>query len=237
MPLYAGFDIGVKNLSFCVIDSEKWNEYIDGESDDPGIVLWKNLNILGEPEKCCGIIRSGKQKGTNCGKNSRWKNKHGYYCGRHKPVDAKKYVQPKVKNMQMQMLKKKTFVELDKFENVFDQVSSIIIELQPRKNQQMRLFGNSIEAYFIIRLQLDKDTPILRTVKTIHAKNKLNMYTGPEIPTGHIKNPYTCRKYLAQKHTEYFLERAPDVLEECYYSNKKRDDLADAFLYSIWAIN
>ena len=230
-----GIDIGIKNLPFCVIDSVKWKKYENSESDDPGIIEWKNLNVLGESEKCQAIIKSGKKKGAVCGNNSRWKSPEGYYCGRHKPDGAKKYSQPKIKNIQSRILKKRIFAEFDKFV-IFDKVFGIALELQPRKNQQMRMYCTSIEAYFIIRQQLDKERPVLRTIKTIPAKNKLKMYTGPEIPVDHIKRPYDRRKYLAQMHTEYFLERAQDVLEKYYYPNKKRDDLADAFLYAIWAI-
>ncbi len=235
MPLYAGIDIGIKNLSFCVIDSVKWCRYESSESDDPGIVQWKNLNILGEPEKCQAIIKSGKKKGVVCGNNSHWKSNKKYYCGRHKPTNVKKYSQPKIKNIQSRLLKKRIFAELDKY-TIFDQISSIILELQPRENQQMRMYCTSIEAYFIIRQQLDKEKPVLHTLKVTHAKNKLQMYTGPEISVEHIKRPYDRRKYLARMHTEYFLERAPEVLEEYYHPNKKCDDLADAFLYAIWAI-
>lgn len=236
MPLYAGFDIGIKNLAFCIIDSDVWKSYIDGDSDDPGVVMWKNLNILGEPEICQGEIKSGKKKGEKCGKKAGWYNKEEYYCGTHKVEGCKKYSAPKIKNLNMRLLKKKAFEELDKIE-LFKDVKHIAIESQPRINQQMKMFGASIEAYFIIRLNIDNPDSKLRAIRASPAKNKLKVYTGPPVNTAHIKDPYDKRKYLAQKYTEYFLERASDLLDDCYYPSKKRDDLADAFLHCVLAIN
>ena len=236
MPLYAGVDIGIENLAFCIIDNKMWRKYDAGESDDPGIKMWINLNIVGDPETCEGIIKSGKKKGMRCGKRARWTLDTEYYCGIHKPEYSTVYKPPKIKNLNMRLLKKKAFTELDNIE-LFNQVAHIAIESQPRINQQMKMFGARIEAYFIIRQNIDNPQSVLRAIRASAAKNKLSMYTGPKISASHIKNPYNRRKYLAQKHTEYFLRRAPDVLNEHYYPYKKRDDLADAFLHCILAIN
>ena len=243
MGIYVGCDIGIKNLCFCAIDAEKWRDYRSGDGDDPGIMLWVNLNLVGEPEKCSGVIKSGKKRGECCGKQARWvlesqdiDGMHKeYFCGVHKEDWCTKYKPPKVKNLNMRLLKKKAFTELDKIE-LFNEVVHIAIESQPRINQQMKMFAASIEAYFIIRQNIDNTDSKLRAIRASPAKNKLTMYDGPRINVSHIKDPYDRRKYLAQKHTEYFLQRSPEILEEYYYPSKKRDDLADAFLHCILAI-
>ena len=244
MPLYAGFDVGIKNLAFCVIDSALWRKYEEGESDDPGVLAWENLNVIGEPATCEGHIKSGKNRGELCGKAAKWKLKsrtadgqleYYYYCGTHKVDGCEGYRPPKIKNLHMGNLKKIAFNQLDQHD-IFERVSYLAIETQPRINQQMKMFGASIEAYFIIRHQIDYPDSLLRTIRSSPAKNKLRMYDGPAIPVGHIKDPYDRRKYLAQKHTEYFLREAPDVLDEKYFPSKKRDDLADAFLHCLWAV-
>ena len=192
MPLFVGIDVGIKNLAFCIIDSEKWEIYSNEESNDPGIVAWENLNILGEAEKCICILQSGKRKGDICGKNAKWLLENpirGHYCGMHKPDNCKKYTPPKIKNINMTLLKKKAFAELDKF-TIFDTVNYIVIETQRRINQQMKMFGASIESYFIIRQQIDNNSTSLRNIKASSAKNKLKMYNGPHIAVGHIKDPY-----------------------------------------------
>ena len=242
MVLYAGCDVGIKNLAFCIIDADEWREFKAGVSDDPGIKLWVNLNLVGNPETCSGILKSGKKSGECCGKQARWVvESRGlnevckeYYCGTHKEEWCTKYTPSKIKNLNMRLLKKKAFTELDKIE-LFNEVAHLAIESQPRIAQPMKMFGASIEAYFIIRQNVDNPNPQC-AIRASPAKNKLNMYDGPRIKVSHIKNPYDRRKYLAQKHTEYFLRRAPQVLNEYYYPSKKRDDLADAFLHCIMAI-
>ena len=54
MPLCAGFDIGIKNLAFCIIDTKEWRNFKAGDSTNPGIKLWKNINLVGDPETCEG---------------------------------------------------------------------------------------------------------------------------------------------------------------------------------------
>lgn len=240
MPLFAGFDIGILNLAFCIIDSEKWRTYEKGESNDPGIICWENLNILGDPEKCCEIIKSGKKRGQACESTCKWVgvNEQGhteYYCGKHKPTECEKYKKPNTKNTNMSKLKQAAFNKLDQYD-IFNDVTSIVIESQPRVNQQMKMFGASIEAYFIIRQYIDNGESKLRSIKPSPAKNKLRLYDGPEIRCNHIKNPYDRRKYLAQQHVEYFLQRAPDDLARWWTPQGKKDDLADAFLHCLCEI-
>jgi len=233
MPLFAGFDIGILNLAFCVIDSVKWRAFEAGESTDPGIVAWENLNILGESPKCVEIVKSGKKRGEACGNSCRWILNDTYYCGKHKKEGCKKYKALNTKSANMTTIKKIAFKKLDEYP-IFNDVVSISIESQPRINQQMKMFGASIEAYFILRHFIDNvETSKLRSIKASPAKNKLKLYNGPAIKCNHIKNPYDRRKYLAQCHVEYFLEACPDVLKELWEPQRKKDDLADAFLHCL----
>lgn len=234
MPLYAGFDIGIKNLAFCIIEKNDWKKYIKGEQDDPGIKMWRNINLLGEEPICSTAIKSGVKKGQHCGKIACWVDSETYFCGRHKTSTCKSVKPKKVKNINMRELKRRAFCELDKIK-LFNDVVYIAIESQPRVNQQMKMFGASIESYFIIRQNIDNLSTKLRGIKSSPAKNKLRIYNGPLVSTVHIKDPYKKRKYLAEKYTEYFLSRRQDILQELF-CGKKRDDLADAFLHCITAI-
>lgn len=230
MTLHAAFDIGIKNLACCIIDTTQWKCFKRGESEDPGILFWENLNLMGEPEKCCQPIKSGKKRGEPCGKAASWTNGTNYYCGTHKGGEGLKlYRPPQIKNVNMNHLKKRAFEELDKLE-IFKQVSHIVLESQPKINQKMKMFYASIEAYFIIRYQIDRE--ILKCVKASPAKNKLKLYKGPEIDCSHLKKSYDRRKYLAEKQTEHFLEKCPEMLDK-FLNHKKRDDLADAFLHCL----
>lgn len=231
--LYAGFDIGIKNLAFCIIDADRWNLYRSGETKDPGIVRWENVSVVKDFEGTCqGVCKSGKKKGQVCGKKASWVLGEECYCGQHKIGDCIAITRKKVKNLNMRELKRKTFEILDSIPE-FNEVRSIAIETQPRINQQMKMFSASIEAYFIIRQMMDSETKVLKTIKNSPAKNKLKIYRGPSIDTSHIKDSYDKRKFLAQEHTKWYLRDSPDVLEQYFYPYKKKDDLADAFLHCL----
>jgi hypothetical protein len=232
--MYAGIDVGAKNLAICIIDKNKWQSFKMNKSNDPGIIYWKIIDALGKGEYCCEIIKSGKTKGSLCDKKAIWKNNDNFYCGKHKPIEGKMYSAPKCSRYTMSFIKKQAFNELDKI-SILKSVNYIVIETQPRVNQQMKMFAAAIEAYFIIRYFIDMSGN-LKSIKSSPAHNKLKVYKGIEIDTSHINNPYAKRKYLAEKHTEKLLENGEDVLEKCFYVEKKRDDLADAFLHCVWAI-
>lgn len=229
MVLYAGFDIGIKNLAFCIIDSDKWNKYITTDSTDPGIIEWTNLNLVETPKECDSI----KKNGEKCTKTARFQLNNNNFCGTHKSKNEK-YTKIKIsncKNTSIQDFKYTAFQKLDKFK-IFDNVEYIALESQPRFNQQMKMFAASIEAYFILRQHVDNNN--LCTIRNSPAKNKLKKYNGTpiSIPSS-IKGSYNCRKYLAQKQTEYFLSKSPEILNQFFNNNKKKDDLADAFLHCI----
>lgn len=224
--LCAAFDIGIKNLACCIIDPEQWQSFQRGEAEDPGIMYWENLNLLGEPETCAALL---KKSGAPCGKTATWTDGEGHFCGTHRAEGMTAYKAPALKNVSMNVLKRAAFTTLDALP-IFEQVTHILLESQPRINQKMKMFYAAIEAYFIIRYQIDKTT--CKSIKSSPAKNKLNSYKGPVIPCDHLKKSYDRRKYTAVKQTEHFLEKCPDLLEK-FLKNKKRDDLADAFLHCL----
>jgi hypothetical protein len=229
MNLYMGIDIGIKNLAICIINGDEWKNYKNGNIEENGIKLWKIINVINEINEC----QSNKKNGEKCNKKAIWKLNEEYYCGTHKKSESKKVIEKKVKELNMKIIKKKIFEELDKIE-LINNVSTIAIENQPRINQQMKMLAASIESYFIIRQQIDKN----REIKIISspAKNKLKYYNGPEINTNHLKKDYDKRKYIAEKQVEYYIKNSPETLKE-FIKNKKKDDLADALLHCILYIN
>jgi len=234
--LVAGFDVGIKNLAFCIIDSKKWKDYKKNECGNCGIILWENINTLGEPSKCNGLIKSGVKKGSECNKIAKWQKNDQFYCGTHKSTDCKKYIAPKITRTKMPEIKKQAFTMLDKYAEYFKDVKKIVIETQPRINGSMKLFACSLEAYFILRYQMCEN-PVLKSIQSSSARNKLKVYKGPKINTDDIKDPYQKRKFLATQHTEYLLKNDSQILDKYYKHSKKQDDLSDAFLHCVWAIN
>jgi hypothetical protein len=237
--MYAGFDIGIKNLAFCIIDPIEWYNYRNSQSKTSGIKLWKNINLIDPDYKCTGLLKNN----NICNKKASWvletklvdETSYEYTCKLHKSEWATKLKKNKVNSYSIQKLKERAFKELDKID-LFKQVKYIALETQPRINQQMKMFAASIESYFIIRGFIDNNGILKRIIQS-PAKNKLKLYKGPSIDTNHIKDPYDKRKYIAQIQTEYYLNKCPEELEEWYNNCKKKDDLADAFLHCILLIN
>lgn len=233
MPYYAGFDIGLKNLSFCIIDIDLWKDYKENNkiSENNGILLWKNIDLISDNHKCEHIFNSGKKKGLSCKNNSKWEINNKYYCGIHKDSNCKEIINNK---STIQDIKLKCFKLLNDIQ-LFDQVDLIVIENQPKFNQQMKMFSISLETYFLIRLNINNRKNTI--IKFSPSKNKLNGAERVSIDTSHINDKYKVRKYLAIKFTEHLLQNSPQFLQNNFLCYKKKDDLADAFLHCIYYIN
>jgi hypothetical protein len=226
---YAGIDVGVRNLSWCIIDVNEWKKYNAGESTKSGIAVWKNVTLI-ESYTCEGVFENGSKKGQTCGSPATYKSDKNYWCGKHKPENAKKYKQPTVKSKPVGDIIKKAFEEIDK-EPLFAQTVSIVIELQMKMNPTMKRMSNALEAYFILRYKMCEN-PVLKCLKYSSAKNKLKVFKGNVVTT---KKGYAAIKDLAKIHTETMLKNCSS-LESCYKPFKKKDDLADAFLHCVWSI-
>lgn len=77
-----GFDIGIKNLSFCIIKKEE---------DKINVIKWELVNIYTSGATCIGKLRNG----TTCGKPAKFSCKSHpeiLYCVAHK----KQYIEPEV---------------------------------------------------------------------------------------------------------------------------------------------
>lgn len=217
--MHAGIDIGILNLAICIIDSTQWKAF-STNGGDPGIKLWKNINLL-DIKTCEATTKSG----SVCGCLASLSCKGLYYCGKHKVAGCKKYKRETSKNVTLQKLKERAFRELDRID-LLKEVKVVSIETQPRiATKKMKLFGDSIETYFIIR-RMDANSKII--IKNSSAKKKLTLYKGPYIDTGHIKDSYKRNKYLAVKQVEYMLNFEIE--------DDKKDDLADAFLHCLLGI-
>jgi hypothetical protein len=284
--LVVGIDIGIRNLAFCVIDPIKWALYEKTEEApedndrcrgagtpvDPGIILWKNVNLMDLDPVCQQICKSGVNKGKLCGKKAKWigvgapaplrrtlseTNKphsdngsdnpidptavgaREPLCGSHRPRvgTVKKITKVKVRDLSMPELIKRATIALDAYSDVFKCVETVVIELQPKINPFMKEFSSAMRAYFVIRYQVDYGCSHLKTIKFSSSKNKLKVYSGPEITCNLTK--YKRTKMLGQLHTECILQKSPDVLNDLYHNAKpitKKDDLADAFLHCVYAI-
>jgi len=213
------FDVGIKNLAYCQLDSE-----------DKSILDWGILNISVDPPcqheikgKCCECSAKKMVKDTGfrlC--NSHCKLK--YY------KDLKLKNMPKLKNPMFD-LGKSIIKTLDEKKN-FLESEIVIIENQPAlKNPTMKSVQMIVYSYFLMKENI-------KDIQMINARNKLKAYTGPKVECD-IKETYKRNKYLAIQYTRYMLYQNPKIsydYHKLFEESKKKDDLSDSYLQGLYFI-
>lgn len=225
-------DIGIKNLAYCIMS--KCDEPKDGNEYE--IHDWKVINLLEEDYGGCeGIIKSGKNKGNKCGKQSKIKTEDDeYYCTVHNP-DKEKYkprVPKKTTNIDLQSLCIKIHETLESNRKLFDNVEEVIIEQQIKKSPKNIQVSHLVYSFFIICGVLNEDSPI-KKVRFVSSSNKLKVYEGPAL-TCHLKDKKAQRKWLACRHCEYIIRNDEKWIEYLESLPRKKDDLSDCFLQGAW---
>ena len=219
------FDVGIKNLAYCLLNSH------DKSIDDWGII-----NISVDPT-CDHVI-----KGKTCDKTAKKMIKDTGFklCSAHCKLKA--YKDKKCKNVpkldnHMLSLGKQIVKTLDDKEN-FLKVDIICIENQPAlKNPTMKSVQMLLYSYFLVNgITTDK---LVSNILMINARNKLKVYTGPEIECD-INDTYKRNKFLAIKYCDYMIkdnDKIDKKYHKLYDESKKKDDLSDAYLQGIYYIN
>jgi len=218
------FDVGIKNLAYCLIDDENYT------IEDWGIL---NISVEKVCEHCNG--KTGKQ----CDKTARVKNESGLHlCSTHKLLKMYKNTKnkniPKVKNPTLFIGKKMVSI-LDEKPNLL-QVDTVLIENQPAlKNPTMKTIQMLLYSYFLIRGVTREDFP-LETIEMINARNKLKAYKGEPIECT-IKDKYKRTKYLGIQYCKtmiYENECIEQKYRDLFDQSKKQDDLSDAYLQGMY---
>lgn len=233
-------DVGLKNLSMCIMSREQ---------DNVNIHLWNVYNIIKDDEedrKCETLLKSNHDK--PCGKACKYKYDSNddqlvYTCKVHFPktitINKNNIIVPvRVKDINLQNI---VLLMIDKLQylyesnnELFDKLDKVVIELQPKCNDKMKLISHIIYGKIIDVLRNN----VALDVKFIRATQKLNiLYDGPDI-TCTLKDGYAKRKYMAVKYTEYFITKLCKDEEvkhwqDCFAAIKKKDDMADVFCYCI----
>lgn len=244
-------DVGLRNLAFCCMsanDKQDLSTY--------NIELWDVFNTLDSDDYHCeGIQKSGKICGKKCSlqyntlqldttleldSTLRLPQKK-YSCKTHFPKDIKITNQNifKKKAIDSYLLQDIAKIVLDKIQeiynnhkNIMDNVTQILIELQPKLNQKMKftshiIYGKLVEIY--------RHTNT--TIRFVRASQKLKCYTGPLIECK-LKGAYAKRKWLGIQYCKWFLENkfSNEQKEKWlpfFKSHTKADDISDTFLMSI----
>ena len=240
--LYIGWDIGIKNMAYCIID----HNHIEKQSK---ILELDIINLIEtEPEeKCSQKNKNGKDCRTVAEYISKKDNKI-YYCNKHykqyinegKPkTHLKKVKKKKIKAnlVPLETLGKKLFLKLDE-NKIFMECDNIIIENQPvLKNPKMKSLQIMLYSYFLIKNKK------INAIQLINASNKLKVYKGKldteiECHLKGIKDKYKKNKETAVEHSRKMIcDAGEKVFLEKFNSHKKNDDLADAYLMCHYFIN
>jgi hypothetical protein len=233
---YVGWDIGIKNLAYCIIEHcEDKTEIIH----DLNII-----NLIDQPKLYnCSMINKNTNK---CKGKALFFNKtqdNIYYCNKHynllsaKEQKDVKAIKPPKKccKYSLEELGLRLFKTLDETP-LFAECENIIIENQPvLKNPTMKSIQIMLYSYFLIK---NKN---INVIKLLNASNKLKVYKGDiskedQENIGKIKDKYRRNKMTAILHTNLMMIKDTEKLEY-FNSHKKKDDLADAYLMAKYLIN
>jgi len=234
----ASFDIGIKNLAFCIMQYEPDNE----EGKQYPIQEWKNIDLT-DPEClsdqfCCANLKSKKDENGNfvkCVKQAKVNAEGLYYCAAHNP-DKTKYVVKKAQKAYDVPLKKSCInmiKRLDEYEDIWlTKVDHVIIETQYTRNRKMITQSDLLYSYFIMKHILNDESRI-SDVKFVSSRNKLKVYNGPKVNVNR-KNAKDQRKMLAVEYCKYMIKNDVSNLSYLEKFPKKKDDLSDCFLQGAW---
>ena len=184
-----GWDIGIKNLAYCVVEikNEKFK-----------ILDWNIIDLRSENQI------EGKKK---CAKIS------------------------------LKDLSRSLYENLEA-NKIFKKFDYIIIENQPvLKNPTMKSIQMILYSYFAFKSLKLKD---FKDLILMNASNKMKVYTKPIDKTltekiDKLKSKYSRNKKLSILHSELILgEHSTNDWLDFFKSNKKKDDLADAFLMCMY---
>ncbi len=230
-------DVGLRNLAFCCMSaSDKF------DLKTYNIELWNVYNTLDSDDYHCNSLQ---KNGKICGKKCNMKYKEElniiHCCKTHFPKSISKTSQNifKKRNIDSYLLQDIVKIVLEKLQCIFDEnysilsnVNHILIELQPKINQKMKMISHVIYGKMV---EIYKDTPT--TIRFVRASQKLKAYSGPKIECK-LKGSYAKRKWLSVEYTKWFLESkfSKEQKEKWladFISCGKADDRADTFLMCI----
>ena len=224
------FDIGIKNLCFCELDSK-------GKILDWGIVDISNDIPCEHKLKTGGVCC---KPGTYIF-NGLLDKSDMYLCTTH----SKNKIYGKVKKFKNKKndifhVSQNLVKKLDEYEFNKRNIVDVIVENQPSlKNPTMKSIQMIVYSYFLIHGVCNKDSSI-SGLEMINARNKLKVYKGPVVLCPYEntkKNRYKINKYLAVKYCEKMIDKEDDKFKDLYNQSKKKDDLSDSYLQGIYFLN
>lgn len=256
------FDIGIKNLSYCLLDNKKT------------IHDWGIINMCGEDILCNQYTK----KNCVCNKKACYYNGVNNYCKTHikssKVEIAPTYIQkiiktnkiPKSNYKKLQKIFTELEVDIDKINMEIDLITKLLLKkyyfpiIPSKKAKSISLvdigcfFKNNIAKIFnihdiscvLIENQLSARAVRMRTIQgmltqyficngieNIKYISSQNKLKNYDVP----KKTYSERKKSGINIVSNYLKTNKSSWE-CFYENhKKKDDLADCYLQAIYYID
>jgi len=198
-------DIGIRNLSMCLMSCTDPNDFQSFQ-----IHLWETVDTLEADDHLCEAIQKNDKI---CNKKCTYKYKNDlewtYTCKTHYPKDrpiekANKFKKKLIKDYLLQTISEIVLTKIQKYhdDNIeeFEELTNIVIELQPTLNPRMKfishiIYGKLVEIYMNSKVM----------IRFVSASIKLRAYTGPCIECK-LKGGYAKRKWLAIQYIRWFLE-------------------------------
>lgn len=235
-------DIGIRNLSLCIMDCVDKNDLSTYK-----LHLWDVFDTLDSEEHLCTSLQKNKKI---CNKKCAYKyfkdNIVIFTCKSHFPKEmlplqkSNNFKKKMIKDYLLQDIAKIILFKIkeiyEKNKNLFLNLTSIVLELQPSMNKSMIFVSHLIYGKFI-DLQLNNYLNSKCTIKFIRASQKLKAYTGPDILCK-LKGKYAQRKWLSIQFTKWFLENKfnktqKDIWKSIFDSKSTQADMSDTFLMAI----
>lgn len=234
------FDVGIKNLAYCII------EVSDKDNKEHKILDWDIINcaetLLQGGLKCC-VCKKGKLCGKPavnrvktdgdkelgfCKLKTCQKELNGTYTGKQ----VKKYKQKTTKDLSLEDIGMEMYNQLHEKANLI-KVDEIVIENQPvLKNPTMKSVQMLLYSFFLLMKKISNDSSDYN-INLFNARKKLAIYDGPKVDLSHIKNAYNKRKKQSVIYTKYFIEKYNSSWSDLFNENSKKDDLADCYLQGL----
>ena len=249
-------DVGIKNLAYCILDSDPSGNHI---------IEWDIINIMENINPTCVnilknkpctkdayfIIKSLKKTKLNNNVSNNVSNISSsgvqYFCNKktcmkkmesiYTKKQIKKCKRKTCKNIKLQELAIKL---LKKLQTTFDfvnnknilNIDTVIIENQPvLKNPTMKSVQMILYTYFLEHGFMCEKSNI-STIILFSPRNKLKTYDGPTVECT-LKNKYSKRKFLSIEYTKYFIIDTTKWYD-FFLSHSKKDDLADCYMQGLY---
>jgi hypothetical protein len=237
------FDIGIRHLSYCILEKEE---------DNLEIIAWEVVDMFKVDTKIewieLGCLRH-MCKQWDRRTLHKWLEDRGEKEIPKLKIDSYKMVDKHLANLgaikisptDIQIIAAKMYCFLD-LHPEFRTVNTVLLENQPcMKNPTMKSVQVLLFSYFLLE-RWRGNVPSTTEIRLIAAGNKLKVYTRKDIEV-EVKNKYRRSKLLSIEHAKRLLENHDGSPVHVINSDpwllllkdhSKKDDLSDSFLQAVY---